>query len=428
LGGLPVTGLDQIGKPNLVIDEAHNLPARAMDYYSPKISAGTLAALRDGMDTLPPRVRAEALALLDGCLQAISACGMGQRSPHRIEPPLAPFQEQDARMRAFLARYLDGGATVTPDDMILRLANSWASFTEALELAADPEHPEFFTTFHLQQAGGTIAITCCDASAFLKECYQEYQQVVGFSATLKPFDYYVKLSGFDQARTRTVEFTSPFPREHRKILVIPQVSTRYTNRSRNYARIAEAIQRITPLRRGNYFVFFPSFEFLEQVAALFVPPDGFTVLRQERAMREPALTAILDQLRSREVPTVVMAVQGGSLAEGLDYAGEMVIGAFIVGPPLPTYDLERELMREYYQKQYGAGFAYAYTIPAMARAVQAAGRVIRSETDRGLIVLLDERFVQKSYSRSLPRDWFDRDVTELVSTAILQDVAEFWSQ
>ena len=145
-------------------------------------------------------------------------------------------------------------------------------------------------------------------------------------------------------------------------------------------------------------------------------------------MREPALTAILDQLRSREVPTVVMAVQGGSLAEGLDYAGEMVIGAFVVGPPLPTYDLERELMREYYEKHYGAGFAYAYTIPAMAKAVQAAGRVIRSETDRGLIVLLDERFVQESYSRSLPRDWFDRDVTELVSTAILQDVAGFWSR
>jgi DNA excision repair protein ERCC-2 len=417
LGGLPVTGLDQIGKPNLVIDEAHNLPARAMDYYSPEISAGTLAALRDGMDTLPPQVRDEARALLDACLQAISACGMRQSSPHRIEPPLAPFQEQDARTRAFLAGYLDGGAAVTPDDVLLRLANSWASFTEALELAADPGHPEFFTTFHPQQAGGTVAITCCDASAFLKECYQEYQQVVGFSATLKPFDYYITLSGFDQTRTRTVEFTSPFPREHRKILVIPQVSTRYANRSRNYARIAEALQRITPLRRGNYFVFFPSFEFLEQVAALFVPPDGFTMLRQERAMREPALTAILDQLRSREVPTVVMAVQGGSL----------VIGAFVVGPPLPTYDLKRELMREYYQKQYGAGFEYAYTIPAMARAVQAAGRVIRSETDRGLIVLLDERFVQESYSRSLPRDWFDRDVTELVSTAILQDVAEFWS-
>jgi DNA excision repair protein ERCC-2 len=428
LGGLPVTGLDQIGRPNLVIDEAHNLPARAMDYYSPEISAGTLAALRDGMDTLPPRVRDEARELLDDCLQAILACGIGQRSPHRIEPPLASFQEQDARMRAFLARYLDGGATVTPDDVLLRLANSWASFTEALELAADPKHPEFFTTFHPQQAGGTVAITCCDASAFLKECYQEYQQVVGFSATLKPFDYYVKLSGFDQARTRTVEFTSPFPREHRKILIIPQVSTRYTQRSRNYARIAEALQRITALRPGNYFVFFPSFEFLEQVAALFVPPDGFMVLRQERAMRESALTAILDQLRCREVPTVVMAVQGGSLAEGLDYAGEMVIGAFVVGPPLPTYDLERELMRKYYQKQYGAGFAYAYTIPAMAKAVQAAGRVIRSETDRGLIVLLDERFVQESYSRSLPRDWFDRDVTELVSTAILQDVAEFWSQ
>jgi DNA excision repair protein ERCC-2 len=397
-----------------------------MDYYSPQLSVGPLAALREGMDTLPSGVRDEAMALLDGCLQAIVACGTGQRSPHKIESPVASFQEHDASLQAFLARYLDGGATITPDDVVLRLANTWASFTEALEIAADPGHLEFFTTFHPQQSGGTIVITCCDASAFLKDCYKEYQQVVGFSATLKPFDYYAKLSGLDPALTRTEEFASSFPREHRKILIIPQVSTRYAHRSRNYARIADALQRIMALRRGNYFVFFPSFEFLEKVAALFASPQGFAVLRQERAMREPAIIAILDQLRNKVIPTVVFAVQGGSLAEGLDYAGEMVIGAFVVGPPLPTYDLERELMREYYQQQYGAGFEYAYTIPAMAKAVQAAGRVIRSEADRGLIVLLDERFIQESFSRSMPADWFDGKATELVSTGILQEVAAFW--
>ena len=86
----------------------------------------------------------------------------------------------------------------------------------------------------------------------------------------------------------------------------------------------------------------------------------------------------------------------------MDYPGEMAIGAFVVGPPLPNFDLEREQMREYYQKQYNAGFDYAYAIPAMARAIQAAGRVIRSENDRGLIVLMDNRFVQPAYSRSMP--------------------------
>jgi DNA excision repair protein ERCC-2 len=110
----------------------------------------------------------------------------------------------------------------------------------------------------------------------------------------------------------------------------------------------------------------------------------------------------------------------------MDYAGDMVIGAFVVGPPLPGYDLEREQMKEYYQRQYGAGFDYAYVIPAMAKAIQAAGRVIRSETDRGLIVLMDSRFIEPGYTRSMPADWFESDVTELVSGSILSEVADFW--
>ncbi len=103
-----------------------------------------------------------------------------------------------------------------------------------------------------------------------------------------------------------------------------------------------------------------------------------------------------------------------------------MIGAFIVGPPLPSFDLEREEMRRYYQRRYGAGFDYAYIVPAMAKAVQAAGRVIRSETDRGLIVLMDSRFTEPGYSRSMPADWFRSDARELVSYSILGEVDEFW--
>jgi DNA excision repair protein ERCC-2 len=106
----------------------------------------------------------------------------------------------------------------------------------------------------------------------------------------------------------------------------------------------------------------------------------------------------------------------------------MVIGAFVIGPPLPNFDLEREQMREYYQGRYGAGFDYAYTIPAMAKAIQAAGRVIRSETDRGLIVLMDNRFVQSRYSCSMPVDWFESSASELVSASILKEVSDFWGQ
>jgi DNA excision repair protein ERCC-2 len=112
----------------------------------------------------------------------------------------------------------------------------------------------------------------------------------------------------------------------------------------------------------------------------------------------------------------------------MDYPGDMAIGVFVVGPPLPNFDTEREYRRQYYQREYNAGFDYAYTYPAMTKAIQAAGRVIRSETDKGLIVLLDNRFIQPSYSRCMPQDWFVASPMEMVSQNILQDVSDFWAQ
>ena len=425
-GRISSIGLDQAGKPNLVIDEAHNLPSRAMEYYSPVLSSVMLEKMREAMRKLPPLFRLDAEALLDGCLRTVASC---RHSPHpgRIDPPVELFLEQEGKLRTFLSRYLDSDQDIQPQDVILRLCLSWSEFTEKLQYLADPAREEFFATYHPHPTGGTVKITCCDASSMVKDCYGDYQQVVGFSATLKPFEYYAKLSGLDFKKITAAEFTTPFPKQLRKLLIIPQVSTRYSQRERNYARIADAIHRISSLRRGNYFVFLPSFAFLERVAALFQAPGDFTVLRQERGMNGTQIESILDHLRAGSVPTIVFAVQGGSFSEGVDYAGDMVIGAFVVGPPLPSFDLEREEMRKYYQRCYGAGFEYAYTIPAMAKAVQAAGRVIRSEIDRGLIVLMDNRFMEASYSRSMPADWFDSDVKELVSDSILGEIADFWS-
>lgn len=428
-GRMTDTGIGQTGKPNLVVDEAHNLPSRAMEYYSPVLSTVVLKRMRDEMGKVSSLFRCEAEELVDGCIRVVASCSSGECSrPMRIDPPVAHFLEQDARLRAFLSRYLDSDAEIQKQDVILRLSFYWSEFTETLEYVADPDRDEFFTTWQPHPGGGMVRITCCDASAMLKCCYDDYGEVVGFSATLKPFDYYARLSGLDPGSVKSAEFAAPFPRELRKLLIIPQISTKYAQRERNYARIADAVQRITALRRGNYFVFLPSFEFLERVAALFRPPEGFTVVRQERNMNASRVEAVLETLRARHLATVVFAVQGGSFSEGMDYAGEMVIGAFVVGPPLPNYDLEREQMRRYYQRRYGAGFDYAYTIPAMAKAVQAAGRVIRSETDRGLIVLMDGRFMEPGYSRSMPVDWFESDVTELLSGSILKEVADFWEQ
>ena len=465
-GRMAVINIDQTGKPNLVIDEAHNLPSRAMDYYSPSLSSLALEQMRDEVRTVPSRFRAEAEELLGSCIQVVASCRHEHNmKPRKITPPIDSFLEQDSKLRAFLSRYLDSSIELQPRDVIMRLCFYWSAFIEALEYIAEPDTDEFFVTFHPHANGGIVKITCCDASAMLKDCYDEYEQVVGFSATLKPFDYYAILSGLDPETVKTAEFQSPFPKKHRKLLIIPQISTKYSDRERSYSKIADAIERITALKQGNYFAFFPSFEFLERVFALFQPSNGFTplekaadpcqryvsfsdcgskpqanivkersyltgftVLKQERDMKAAKVEAVLEQLREGSSPKVFFGVQGGMFSEGVDYPGEMAIGAFVIGPPLPNFDLEREQMRKYYQKRYNSGFDYAYVIPAMAKAIQAAGRVIRSEKDRGLIVLMDNRFVQLGYSRSMPDDWFESDVSELVSESILKEISDFWGK
>jgi DNA excision repair protein ERCC-2 len=427
LGRVSCLVAGQTGKPNLVIDEAHNLPARAMDYYSPALSCAQLEQWRPELEKLPAPFDRASRELLEGCLQAIASCRQGRGGePARIDPPAAAFLEQDSRLRVLQSRYLESSAEIRQGDPVLGLCQYWSDFTKTLELARDSALQEFFSTFHPQTGGGVLKITCCDASAQIAGCYAGYRQVVGFSATLKPFDYYAKLSGLDPEKVLTAEFLSPFPAGHRKLMIIPQISTKYAQRERNYAKIADCLERIVALRPGNYFAFFPSFAFLERVAGLFRAPQGFQVVRQERNMTGTRCEAVLEGLRAQKEATVVFAVQGGSFAEGMDYQGEMVIGAFVVGPPLPTFDLEREQMREYYQRRFGLGFEYAYAIPAMAKAIQAAGRVIRSETDRGIVVLMDSRFLEPGFSAAMPNDWFELEARELVSGGILKEVAEFW--
>lgn len=426
LGRIESLELGHEGLPNLVIDEVHNLPARAMDYYSPSLSVFILEKMRDDSALLPKKFRAEAQSLLNACIETVQKCAPPNLvKPSKIIPPLAAFLEQDFELRNFLATYLKSDVEIQPKDVVLRLCFYWAEFTDALQFVG-AGRKEFFTTFSPNPS--RIKITCCDASELLKGAYENYSQVVGFSATLKPFDFYSRLSGLAGKNLKTAEFVSPFEHDQRKLLIIPQVSSKYSERERNYPLIADAICRISALKKGNYFAFFPSFDFLNRVLQVFQPPEGFQVVRQQSGMNRNLIDEVLHSLRETEINHLVFAVQGGVFSEGVDYPGKMAIGAFVIGPPLPTFDLVREEMRKYYEENYSAGFDYAYTFPAMAKAVQAAGRVIRSETDKGLIVLMDDRFVQASYSKSMPQDWFDKNPHELVSKNILSDVAEFWNQ
>lgn len=420
--------VDQQGKPNLVIDEAHNLPQRAMSYYSPVLSMGTLQKLKEDAEDLPKKFRTLTKDIIDAGIKVLEGLRPKSGKSEIVKPSLEPFLLMEEDLRKFLSKYLDSTTEIKPRDVVLRLVFYWSAFTEVLGQVLAEEQKEFFISYQLGNKESSLKITCCDASKVLKTKYKSYENVVAFSATLKPFDYYSQLSGLSGQELSTQEFKSPFDPVKRKILIIPQISTRFSERGKNYSRIAEAISRMSALKSGNYLALFPSFDFLEKTLACLSLTSGIRIIRQERSMKNENVQEILEELRLAVVPTLVMAVQGGHFSEGVDYPGDMLIGSFVIGPPLPHFDFDREKMKDYYEESYQQGFEYAYTFPAMAKAVQSAGRVIRTETDRGLIVLMDDRFLDPQYYQSMPTDWFKDSPKELVSTSILRDLEEFWKR
>jgi DNA excision repair protein ERCC-2 len=411
-------------KPNLIVDEAHNLPARSQDYFSPTLSTVELQFLQEAFKLMKPSFAQTGVELTEKAIALIQSYGANGPAKITIDPE--PFLELGEKVRSFLMKYLESDEEIRPLDPVMQLSNSWNNFLESFELMTSPA---FFQTYQKTYNGEMLKVTCCDASAYLKTVYKEFKNRVLFSATLKPFHYYQALMGMDDPAVKTFEFQSPFPKEHRKLMLIPQISTKYNDRRFSAPKIAEVIQRITGLKAGNYIALFPSFEFLNLTRNHLTLPD-FQILAQGRDMKSSLTKNYLDELKYSEKPTLLLGVQGGVFSEGVDYAGDMLIGAFVVGPALPNFDFEREQIRSYYEKVFGReqAFDFAYVFPAMAKAVQSAGRVIRSEKDLGVIVLMDSRFLQNSYSQSMPQGWFEKSPQELVSHSILQDIETFWQQ
>jgi DNA excision repair protein ERCC-2 len=179
---------------------------------------------------------------------------------------------------------------------------------------------------------------------------------------------------------------------------------------------------------GNDLVLFPSYRFLTEVAAK-MPPTRARLLVQRPDLSDFERQQILEALSSPPSNGILLfAVSGGMYAEGVDYPGELLSGVFVVSPALPQVSFERELLRRYFDEKEEAGFDYAYLQPGMTRVVQAAGRLIRSETDRGVIALICRRFVEEPYASRLPRDWYEETPAELVTNRPAQEIREFFEK
>jgi DNA excision repair protein ERCC-2 len=206
--------------------------------------------------------------------------------------------------------------------------------------------------------------------------------------------------------TQKIQFDSPFPQQNRVYLLIPNLSTRYEDRQESYDQIARIICNTIKIRKGNYLSFFPSFAYLKavqrEIEDLSFPPE---LIVQERKMSESKRRNILKKLKSPNGNYLLLAVHGGIFSEGVDFIGDMAIGAFIIGPGLPSYTMEQDLMQKYFELKWKKGFEYAYRNPGMMRVIQAAGRIFRTSTDRGFVMLIGHRFNTQYYNCVLPGDW-----------------------
>ncbi len=439
----------------VIIDEAHNLYGRARDYYSPRLDLGRVRSLKKKMQALTGKADAAQAAIDFGPEEAAQAGGEedaafardvvdclnrleayfgdvradfresseGDPFPVRLDGPF--FDDLGDRFHDLLRRYLlDPKRRAAPrgEDEFLEMARSLEEFRTVLEI----EGEEFVHLYDETGKSHQLRILCLNPALQLRKRHRSFHSVVAMSATLSPLEFYRDVLGFE-TDARLLSMASPFPPDNRKVVVVPEVSTRYRHRAQTVPRVGRIIERVVAARPGNYLAFFPSFEFLAAVRSR-LRPQGYRLLVQKRTMGDHARNALLEELAAGNQPHLLLGVQGGIFAEGVDYPGDLAIGVIIVGPGLPRVGRELDLTRQYFEEQYGRGFEYACLFPGMNRVIQSAGRVIRSETDQGVIVLIGQRFGYENYMNLFPGDWYESSPAELISRAYEDELARFWDE
>jgi len=448
----PYVGLKAYSQENdygdcvLIVDEAHNLVDRGRGYYSPELHEKSFDDIRRHMMARDCWVDGweELLEMLRDHFHELAATAFDQDASDELDfdssqlatrnsqprialcsPNRELFLQQRVEWERIVLAYIGwkiDNRIAEENDPLIDFYFKLVKFTN--QLAEDGD--EFAHIVERTNEGVRLKIFCKDPSRYLGKIFDSAHATIALSATLEPFEFYRKTLGFPDDRTAELSLPSPFPRDNRKIVVVPEVDTTYKRRADHYERIASTVAEIADAGDGNFLALFPSYAFLREISER-MPPIAKRVMVQRTDMTDYERNAILDILRDRpRKGNLILAVSGGMYAEGIDYQGDMLSGVMVVGPALPQVSFEQELLKQYYDEQYGAGFEFAYLIPGMTRVVQSAGRVIRSETDVGIIALLCKRFTQEMYTRYFPSDWYEESPRELVSRKPASEIRSFF--
>lgn len=382
-----------------LIDEAHNLYDRACEMFSASLTKNAVFQARKSFKGRQKSL----MASLDDLLLIFD-------------------RYEDERIRDLFRRELDENLLDKVDNTMeilerylhrnpnLADRSQWVNFYfELLQFSRISTYYTDSFRFRMEEEDGDykVSIICLNPGIHLANRLENLRSGILFSATLHPLDYFQKIL-LNDAPAEQLFLPSPFQRENLDLRVHQGLSTKYKDRSYSALGIVDHIHELTSEETGNYLVFFPSYQYMEQIFEQYeaVVSSQQVVVMQKRNMNEADREIFLAQFSEPlEKSLVAFVVLGGIFSEGIDLVGDLLIGAVIVGVGLPQINPLLEERRQYFQETFGAGYPYAYIIPGFNKVMQAVGRVIRTEDDKGTVLLIDTRYGQREYLELFPYEW-----------------------
>ena len=407
-----------------LIDEAHNLVERGRQMYSAELCKEDFLAVKKLVKGEAPRFAKR----LEACNKILLAMKK-ECENYKVLDNISHFGIQLMNVLSETDRYLEECVDKEVRETVLDFYFQVRSFLNIYD-GLDENYVVY--TEYQENGRFVLKLFCVNPAANLQKCLDKGNSAVFFSATLLPIQYYKRLLSTEKDNY-AVYIDSSFDTKKRLLMNGVDVSTRYTMRSREmYQRYAIYIFRVVKAKMGNYLIFFPSYRFMEDVYQEFTQllasdEEEMELVIQQKHMDEEERENFLRAFEmGREKSLIGFGVLGGIFSEGIDLTNEKLIGTLIIGTGLPQVCNEREILKSYFDQKGLYGFDYAYRYPGMNKVLQAAGRVIRTEDDRGVILLLDERFQKEKGKEIFPKEWADCERCRL--DIVEEKIRLFWEK
>ncbi len=384
------------GKNVLLIDEAHNLVDRAREMFSAELNSTQFASAKLNTSSAPLK---KAFTTIETAFRKLTegseATSVLDELPSAFLKALEKFVESAENYFAEL-----NGKPI-PESLLDCYFNA-GSFLQIAELF----DARYRAIVENRSDEMTFRLLCLDPSSLLQKALERVDASIFFSATLTPLEYFrTALGGEDTDQTYKLQ--SPFPPDNLQVLIASSIKTSFRHRAESAQEVCRSIANFVSAQRGNYLIYFPSYAYMNEILPGVEELAGDAeFIIQTSSMADAAREAFLHAFTAQREKTVVgFAVMGGIFGEGIDLIGDRLIGVAVIGLGLPQLGLERNLIRNHFDAQGLEGFDYAYLFPGLNRVFQAAGRLIRSEKDRGAVLLVDSRFTEERVNRLLPQWW-----------------------